>query len=66
MNPTSEFKGGKIEKGGMFKRYVDLLLPQKKLFSYAILSSLIVTILGIASSMFNKILMDEVLPYGLD
>ena len=66
MNPTSEFKGGKIEKGGMFKRYVDLLLPQKKLFAYAILSSLIVTILGIASSMFNKILMDEVLPYGLD
>ena len=66
MNPASEFKGGKIEKGGMFKRYVDLLLPQKKLFAYAILSSLIVTILGIASSMFNKILMDEVLPYGLD
>ena len=66
MNPTSEFKGGKIEKGGMFKRYVDLLLPQKKLFAYAILASLITTILGIASSMFNKILMDEVLPYGLD
>ena len=66
MNPTSEFKGGKIEKGGMFKRYVDLLLPQKKLFAYAILASLITTVLGIASSMFNKILMDEVLPYGLD
>ena len=31
MNPTSEFKGGKIEKGGMFKRYVDLLLPEKAL-----------------------------------
>ena len=66
MNPTSEFKGGKIEKGGMFKRYIDLLLPQKKLFAYAILASLITTVLGIASSMFNKILMDEVLPYGLD
>ena len=65
LNPTSEFKGGKIEKGGMFKRYIDLLLPQKKLFFYAILSSLIITILGIASSMFNKVLMDEVLPYGL-
>ena len=65
LNPTSEFKGGKIEKGGMMKRYIDLLLPQKKLFVYAILGSLIVTILGIASSMFNKILMDEVLPYGL-
>ena len=66
MNPTSEFKGGKIEKGGMMKRYINLLLPQKKLFFYAILSSVITTILGIASSMFNKILMDEVLPYGLN
>ena len=66
MNPTSEFKGGKVEKGGMFKRYIDLLLPQKKLFFYAIFASLITTILGIASSMFNKILMDEVLPYGLN
>lgn len=65
LNPTSDFKGGK-KKGGMFKRYIDLLLPQKKLFFYAILASLITTILGIASSMFNKILMDEVLPYGLD
>ena len=66
LNPTSEFKGGKIEKGGMMKRYINLLLPQKKLFFYAILSSVITTILGIASSMFNKILMDEVLPYGLN
>ena len=66
LNPTSEFKGGKIEKGGMRKRYINLLLPQKKLFFYAILSSIITTILGIASSMFNKILMDEVLPYGLN
>lgn len=65
MNPTSEFKGGKVEKGGMIKRYIKLLLPQKKLFAYAILSSALLTVLGIASSMFNKILMDEVLPYGL-
>ena len=69
LNPTSEFKGGKTDKDGkysMMKRYIDLLLPQKKLFFYAILSSIITTILGIASSMFNKILMDEVLPYGLN
>ncbi len=66
MNPTSDFQSGKVEQGGIFKRYVDLLLPQKKLFAYAILSSVIVTILGIASSMFSKILMDEVLPYGLE
>ena len=49
----------------MVKRFLDLLLPQKKLFFYAILSSVIMTVLGIASSMFNKILMDEILPYGL-
>ena len=59
-------KDGKSGKYGMMKRYIDLLLPQKKLFFYAILSSVITTILGIASSMFNKILMDEVLPYGLN
>ena len=65
MNPTSEFKGGKEKQGSMFKRYINLLLPQKKLFIYAIVSSVILTVLGIASSMFNKILMDEILPYGL-
>ena len=49
----------------MVKRFLDLLWPQKKLFFYAILSSVIMTIIGIASSMYNKILMDEILPYGL-
>ena len=65
LNPTADFQPGKVEQGSMFKRYMNLLLPQKKLFAYAILSSILLTILGIASSLFNKILMDEVLPYGL-
>ena len=65
LNPTADFQPGKVEQGSIFKRYVNLLLPQKKLFAYAILSSVLLTILGIASSLFNKILMDEVLPYGL-
>ena len=56
------FKGGKEKQGSMFKRYINLLLPQKKLFIYAIARSVILTVLGIASSMFNKILMDEILP----
>ena len=66
LNPTADFQPGKVKQGSMFRRYLNLLLPQKKLFAYAILSSVILTILGIASSLFNKILMDEVLPYGLD
>ena len=66
LNPTADFQPGKVKQGSMFRRYLNLLLPQKKLFAYDILSSVILTILGIASSLFNKILMDEVLPYGLD
>ena len=65
LNPTSEFKGGKEKTGSLMKRYMKLLLPQKKLFAYAIVSSLLITILGIVSSIFNRALMDEVLPYGL-
>ena len=77
LNPTSEFKGGtgkfKVEgkkeakqsRNNMLKRYLDLLLPQKKLFIYAILSSVILTLIGIVSTVFNKAIMDEVLPYGL-
>ena len=68
VNGTAKDANGKDEKsakGGMFKRYLDLLLPQKKLFVYAILSSVILTAIGIVSTVFNKALMDEVLPYGL-
>ena len=75
LNPTAEFRGGKHKVEGkeeakaarnnMLKRYMDLLLPQKKLFAYAILSSVILTVIGIVSTVFNKAIMDEVLPYGL-
>ena len=68
VNGTRTDENGKVEKaekGSMFKRYLNLLLPQKKLFFYAILSSVILTAIGIVSTVFNKALMDEVLPYGL-
>ena len=38
-------------------------LPQKKLFIYAFVASLLVTLLGILSSLFNNIIYDEILPY---
>ncbi|WP_306756409.1 peptidase domain-containing ABC transporter [Agathobacter rectalis] len=38
-------------------------LPQKKLFIYALVASLLVTLLGILSSLFNNIIYDEILPY---
>jgi ATP-binding cassette subfamily B protein len=54
------------EKGeSVFKRFFRLLLPQKKLFIISLIASLIMTALGIISSLFNKIIMDEILPYQL-
>lgn len=65
LRPTPAFVGGKAKTKGIMSRYINLLLPQKKLFFYSILASAMLTLLGIGSSLFNKILMDEILPYNL-
>lgn len=65
LKPNGRFVPGKAEKGKTFSRFMKLLLPHKKLFAYSIIASIILTILGIVSSLFNKILMDEILPYKL-
>ena len=65
LKPNTNFTQGKNEKGKVFSRFLKLLTPHKKLFAYSIISSLLLTILGIVSSLFNKILMDEILPYRL-
>ena len=66
LKPTEKFATGKLKGGKLFANYINLLLPHKKLFISAIVASLIITLLGIASSLFNKILMDEILPYKLE
>ena len=63
--PNNEFNPGKIKGSGMLPKFISLLTPQKKLFIYSILASALLTMLGIASAFFNKILMDEILPYQL-
>jgi ATP-binding cassette, subfamily C, bacteriocin exporter len=63
--PNNEFNVGKIKGQGILSKFVKLLLPQKSLFIYSIITSFILTVLGIASAFFNKILMDEILPYSL-
>jgi ATP-binding cassette subfamily B protein len=64
-SPTNEFIADKTKTGGTFSRFSKLLFAQKGLFAYAIIGSIILTLLGIASSFFNKVLMDEILPYNL-
>lgn len=66
LKPNDAFVGGKQKGGKIMERFIRLLLPQKKLFVYSILASVILTILGIVSSLFNKIIMDEILPYKLE
>lgn len=63
--PNNEFNPGKIKGQGILSKFIQLLLPQKSLFIYSIVVSAILTVLGIASAFFNKILMDEILPYNL-
>ena len=66
LKPDNSFQGGKLKNGKMMERFIRLLLPQKKLFVCSILASVLLTLLGIVSSLFNKIVMDEILPYKLE
>lgn len=63
LKPNTEFTTEKLKGKKIFDRYINLLLPQKKLFIYGILASVLMTILGIVSSIFNSMIYDEILPY---
>ncbi len=64
MLPDAGFNPDKDRgSASMFQRYMKLLVPQKKLFIYALLASFLTTVLGIISSMFNNLIYDEILPY---
>lgn len=65
MVPTSLFEKTKIKDKGMFDLFCSLILPQKKLLGTIILASLILSAIGILSSTFSKVLMDEIIPYQL-
>lgn len=65
IHPNHEFSSGKIKRGNLIHKFIELLKPQKSLFIYSIITSVILTILGLSSSLFNKILIDEILPYNL-
>ena len=53
------------EYNGILRRFLNLLLPQKKLFFHIFLASLVYTILGILGAFYFKELIDAVLPNGL-
>ena len=61
--PNATFVSGKNKSKNLLANYIKLMLPQKKLFFYAILAAFIMTVLGIISSLFNNVIYDEILPY---
>ncbi|WP_035397768.1 peptidase domain-containing ABC transporter [Exiguobacterium sp. OS-77] len=50
------------DEKSLLLQFIKLLKPQKKLFIYSILASIFLTIFGIASSLFSKILIDDLIP----
>lgn len=63
--PNDAFVVEHKKKSNTLQTFIRLLMPQKMLFVYSIVASLLLTILGVTSAFFNKILMDEILPYNL-
>ncbi|MGH0951292.1 peptidase domain-containing ABC transporter [Bacillus mycoides] len=63
--PNNEFIVESNKNKNTLRTFIKLLVPQKMLFVYSIIASLLLTILGVSSAFFNKILMDEILPYNL-
>ena len=63
--PNANFIPDKEKAKSVFSRFATLILSQKKLFVLAIIGSIILTALGIISTVFNKLLMDEIIPYNL-
>ncbi|PGT65719.1 ABC transporter permease [Bacillus cereus] len=63
--PNDAFVVERKKKNNTLQTFIRLLMPQKMLFAYSIVASLLLTILGVSSAFFNKILMDEILPYNL-
>ncbi|MFA9467322.1 peptidase domain-containing ABC transporter [Streptococcus sp. E24BD] len=65
MVPNSEFEKGKLKGKGLWELFGTLILSQKGMIATVILASFILSLIGILSSLFSKVIMDEVIPYGL-
>lgn len=63
MVPNSEFKPSKAKSNSIITNFINLIKPNKKLFIIALVASVILTIFGVLLSLFNKVLVDEIIPY---
>ena len=63
MVPTEDFVRSKEGAGSVFSGFMRMVRPHWRLFALAISISVLLTIFGIALSVFNKVLIDEIIPY---
>ncbi len=63
MVPTNEFLKGKENTHSLRLVFSRIIKAHTGLFILAIVFSVIMTIFGIISAMFNKVLVDEIIPY---
>lgn len=63
--PSERFEKGD-ETESTLSRFFKLLLPQKKLLFDIFLASLVYTILGVGASFYFKVMMDDIVPNGLE
>lgn len=63
--PTNEFERTRFKNQSMFSIFKTLVLPQKKMLATVVSASLVLSIVGILSSLFSKILIDEIIPFQL-
>lgn len=66
MIPNSEFRPSKTRSSSVFSNFKNLIKPHKKLFIVAVIASAVLTVFGIVLALFNKILIDEIIPYHQD
>jgi len=61
--PNENFKKEHLDKNKKFLPFIfDLITKNRNVFAFTLISSIIITSLGILASYFNKIVMDNVLP----
>ncbi|MFZ2648176.1 MAG: peptidase domain-containing ABC transporter [Lactococcus chungangensis] len=63
--PKSEFETNYLAKTSMWQLFKMVMLPHKKMLATVILCSFALTVLGILSSLFSKVVFDEIIPYQL-
>lgn len=64
--PNEEFIRSKEGTASLFRSFLRMIRPQTGLFIVAIAMSVILTVFGILMAVFNKILVDEIIPYQED